>query len=59
METKDLAEIEKMHDKANRALTDARYWRSHSNPSVRISLSSASVLPLLLMILLITENARS
>jgi hypothetical protein len=33
METKDLVEIEKMHDKANRALTDARYWRSHSNPS--------------------------
>lgn len=36
METKDLVEIEKLHDKANRALTDARYWRSHSNPSVRV-----------------------
>jgi len=34
LDSKDLTEIEKISDKANRALTDARYWRTHSNPAV-------------------------
>jgi len=33
LDSKDLTEIEKISDKANRALTDARYWRTHSNPA--------------------------
>lgn len=32
-DTKELADIKVIHDKANRALTDARYWRSHANPT--------------------------
>lgn len=32
IETRDLKEINIMYEKTNRALTDAKYWRSHSNP---------------------------
>jgi len=33
LDSKDLVEIAKLQDKANHALTDARYWRNHRNPS--------------------------
>lgn len=32
IETRELKELNLMYEKTNRALTDAKYWRSHSNP---------------------------
>lgn len=32
-DSKSLTDIKVIHDKTNRALTDARYWRTHANPT--------------------------